>query len=678
MKTVSQLTLRLAPVALALSTMLAPSVSAAKGMTPPFLDDSSDQTTTRYIVKFKERGNKSIQAMNALERKSRATENADKVKKTGGKVRNKLERFNAVGATLTTAEYRELKDDPEVEYIEPDPIRKPLASTLGEMEPWGIGAIQASGSLGANAPTGKTVCIMDTGYALGHDDLPSSGVSGEGNSGTGVWSSPGVSHGTHVAGTIAGIANNGEGVVGIFPAQQVGLYIVKVFDNDGNWPTASDLVDAAEACEDAGADVINMSLGGTGSSTTESNAFSTLLSNGVLSIAAAGNGGDSSLSYPASYSSVMSVAAVDNNDDVAYFSQYNSQVEIAGPGVAIRSTVIPGDGRDASLTVAGTDYTSNGVVPHMRYTISGNSYVSNDVNGSVTAALAACTTSGSSASCSGANGKICVVERTANESNSSYPEGDAAQACADAGGVGAIIYSKSSLPGLEAPFLIDSSGDITFPTVSVDRATGLALAAEAGESATLTVLGNQDYDYYNGTSMATPHVVGAAALVWSYFPSCTATQIRSALDATAKDLGSSGRDNYYGYGLVQAQDAVDYLTTNGCAGSGDGDDGDTGGGDTGGFTESSLSASRNNWLYYTVDVPSGASSLDVSISGGSGDADLYVRQAAQPTTSSYDCRPYLNGNSETCSFSSPTSGTWYIGIRAYRTFSNVTLTVSYQ
>jgi len=65
--------------------------------------------------------------------------------------------------------------------------------------------------------------------------------------------------------------------------------------------------------------------------------------------------------------------------------------------------------------------------------------------------------------------------------------------------------------------------------------------------------------------------------------------------------------------------------------------------------------------------------LVVSISGGTGDADLYVRQAGAPTTTSYDCRPYLNGNNETCTFQNPTPGTWYIGVRAYSAFSGVNL-----
>ena len=59
--------------------------------------------------------------------------------------------------------------------------------------------------------------------------------------------------------------------------------------------------------------------------------------------------------------------------------------------------------------------------------------------------------------------------------------------------------------------------------------------------------------------------------------------------------------------------------------------------------------------------------------GGSGDGDLYVRYGSQPTTSSYDCRPYRWGNDESCSISNPQAGTWYISIRGYNSYSGVTL-----
>ncbi|MGB4596004.1 MAG: S8 family serine peptidase [Anaerolineaceae bacterium] len=67
------------------------------------------------------------------------------------------------------------------------------------------------------------------------------------------------------------------------------------------------------------------------------------------------------------------------------------------------------------------------------------------------------------------------------------------------------------------------------------------------------------YEAWDGTSMATPHVSAVAALVWSANLAWTNTQIRQALTATAQDLGTTGRDVYYGYGLVQAKAALDYL-----------------------------------------------------------------------------------------------------------------------
>jgi pseudolysin/vibriolysin len=86
-----------------------------------------------------------------------------------------------------------------------------------------------------------------------------------------------------------------------------------------------------------------------------------------------------------------------------------------------------------------------------------------------------------------------------------------------------------------------------------------------------------------------------------------------------------------------------------------------------------LSGATGAKLYYTVTIPSGRSSLSIAMSGGSGDADLYVKKGSNPTTSSYDCRPYKTGNSETCTFSSPGAGTYYIMINGYSSFSGVSL-----
>jgi vibriolysin len=93
---------------------------------------------------------------------------------------------------------------------------------------------------------------------------------------------------------------------------------------------------------------------------------------------------------------------------------------------------------------------------------------------------------------------------------------------------------------------------------------------------------------------------------------------------------------------------------------------------------SGLSASRNNWTStYTLVVPAGATNLKFTIAGGTGDADMYVRLGAAPTTTSYNCRPYLSGNNETCTFAAPTAGTYYVRVRAYSAFSGVTLSTSF-
>ena len=98
---------------------------------------------------------------------------------------------------------------------------------------------------------------------------------------------------------------------------------------------------------------------------------------------------------------------------------------------------------------------------------------------------------------------------------------------------------------------------------------------------------------------------------------------------------------------------------------------------TNGAPVGNLSGARSSQRYDSITVPSGATNLQISISGGTGDADLYVRFGSRPTTGSYDCRPYRTGNSETCSFSAPRAGTYQIMLRGYTAYSGVTLSASY-
>jgi hypothetical protein len=98
---------------------------------------------------------------------------------------------------------------------------------------------------------------------------------------------------------------------------------------------------------------------------------------------------------------------------------------------------------------------------------------------------------------------------------------------------------------------------------------------------------------------------------------------------------------------------------------------------TNGVPATGISGAASMELYYSIDVPAGQSKLEIAMSGGTGDADLYVKKSSLPTATSYDYRPFLFGNNETVNVENPQAATWYIMIRGYSTFSGVTLLASY-
>jgi hypothetical protein len=106
------------------------------------------------------------------------------------------------------------------------------------------------------------------------------------------------------------------------------------------------------------------------------------------------------------------------------------------------------------------------------------------------------------------------------------------------------------------------------------------------------------------------------------------------------------------------------------------DVGGGGGGLQNGVPMTNQSGASGQELSCTVTVSAG-SYFTIARSGGSGDSDLYVKKSSAPTTSSYDCRPYKTGNSESCAFSGA-SGTYYIKLRGYTAFSGVQLKATWQ
>jgi subtilisin family serine protease len=492
---------------------------------------SAAADTTRVIVAFKPGSAASVKSA---------------VKAAKGNVKHEIFGMDAMAIEVPAAALKGLSHNPNVEYVEEDVVRKPFATTsastgtpyaLGQLVPYGIKMVQADQLSDANVGNRK-VCIIDSGVDRAHEDLVgnSANMSGEYDSGTGNWYTDENHHGTHVAGTIAAVNNSGIGVVGVNANAKLKLHIVKVFGADG-WAYSSTLATAANKCGAAGANVISMSLGGGGSNRTEQRAFDALQSKGVLSIAAAGNDGNTVISYPAGYASVMMVGALDENRAWASFSQYNSKVEISAPGVAVLSSVPTNSGTAPSLVVGATTYAPG------------------SMDGSpVKSATAALADFGiGDAVNSAVSGKVCLISRGTVDFATKVMN------CQNSGGVGAVVYNNVA-GGFGGTMGTTVS---TIPSVTATDAEGTAMKAQLGQSATVAVKATS-YAYFDGTSMATPHVSAVAALVWSYYPSCTGAQIRSTLTKSAIDLGTAGRDTKFGYGLVQALAAKNRIASLGC------------------------------------------------------------------------------------------------------------------
>ncbi|MFX0134922.1 MAG: S8 family serine peptidase [Candidatus Hodarchaeota archaeon] len=159
-------------------------------------------------------------------------------------------------------------------------------------------------------------------------------------------------HGTHCAGIVAAIINNGIGVVGM---AGVSVFAEKSLDYSGGG-SHEDFRDACYHAVDNGADIISYSGGGTDSATKQAG-VDYAIANGVMFVAAAGNDGSSTEFYPAAYPAVIGVTATDINDNFASFSNYGTWIDVAAPGVDIHSTY-PGD---SYYTASGTSMAT----PHL-------------------------------------------------------------------------------------------------------------------------------------------------------------------------------------------------------------------------------------------------------------------------------------------------------------------------
>jgi subtilisin family serine protease len=478
-----------------------------------------------------------------------------------------LPAINGFAANLTDEDIAMLKATGNVVSIEPDLERHAFSDsvTAGQQTtPYGVNDVNAPavwpvtrGKSLANGPA-IHVAIIDTGIDYNFSEL--SGAFKGGFNFVARTGNPldDNGHGTHVAGIIAA-ANDGAGVVGL--ASDVDLYSLKVLDTCGSGRT-SDIMQAVQWVIDkkkeiGGNWIINLSLGSDTPSDSEQAQFQAAADAGVLIFAASGNGYPDStgLAYPAGYPTVVSVGAVDSTNKVASFSQRGADLKIVAPGVDVLSTfvtplVATNDGRKIAALRA--DYADN-TDPNKLVPLKFSACPPNTTG--ISSTFVSCGLGNPTDFPASVKGKIALVQR------GTLTFIDKAANAAKAGAIGIIVYNNADGPlgaALGTTAKTAAAIPATAPFLGITQADGQALLATPNVTITMSN-GFEQFELLDGTSMACPHAVGTAVLVWASSPNSTATNVATALEQTAKDLGDPGTDATYGFGLVNAYDAAKML-----------------------------------------------------------------------------------------------------------------------
>lgn len=535
----------------------------------------------RYLVKFKSANtffalSQNVSAMSVLNRNSVQT-NQFKLFNMNASVTASLDHVKMLVVESDDAlAVQSLKHHPAVALVEEEffhPAPTPIATrSAGEMEilrgrkmpvpsepptvarppvkhepikhvvmdmPWGISAVRAPQAWAITKGKGARVVVLDTGVEMDHPAVHAQIESVQNfTDGTANDVTDEVGHGTHVSGTILADGLNG-GLVGVAP--QAKLLVGKVCTEQGC--SSISITSGIDWATQEKVDVVSMSLGGAFMSQAEAQAVEEAEAAGVMIVAASGNDGKPIVSFPAAAPTALAVGAIDGDSKKADFSNWGPELAVVAPGVDVISSVPRGSGRGSEIQF---DLEGKGLGDIKSMPMVGSPISTAGTNNLVFTGLgrlqdfSAVSVRGKFALI--ARGEIPFKEKVANAIN--------------AGAAGILIYNNTS--GLMQGTASEDGSEVAIPVVMIEQASGLAAKAqlEAGHSvrASLAVV-RTDYASFQGTSMATPHVAGVAALIRAANKSLTPAEVRALLRGTATPLTPNDQ-NQLGSGLVNAEAAI--------------------------------------------------------------------------------------------------------------------------
>lgn len=540
--------------------------------------------------------------------------------------------FLVVFAEDLGAVRRAFVDLPGVLYVEDD---LPLSTRLTPNDPrlssqYGPGQMKVPDAWGMAPGYGSSaikVAVLDTGLLRTHEDFtPASRfltgynyVNGNANP------NDDCGHGTHVIGTVAATTNNGKGVSGMSQATILPMRVLSAVGGIFSVQCTGSTSTVAQAIRDSadqGARVISMSIGG-GASTTLESAVNYAWGKGSILVAAAGNDGASnSIDYPGAYANVVAVGATTSTRAKASFSDMGPQLDVVAPGDTIWSTTY------SSATSYGT--------------MSGTSMATPHVAGVLALALSCAPTATNAQA-------VSALTSTAEDLGAAGFDNSFGFGLARADRLVQALCGGGGPPGNVNPTACFTHSETNLQTTA------------------------------NG-SCSTDADGSIASYSWSWG------------DATANGAGASASHTYAAAGTY----TVTLTVTDNAGGTASTSQSVTvtsggGGGDPDPSTPNlsngvsqSVSIAANQEKFYKIQVPAGKSQLQVVMTGPACsvltcavDADLYTKLGAKPTDAVYDCRPFTQGNAETCTHSSPAAGYWYVRVDGYSGSGTVSIKATY-